>query len=180
MPKRNKTRLLVLAAVMAAVLAVLSPLAIPLGPVPITLGTLAVFLTGALLPPLSAAAALSVYILIGLLGLPVFSGFRAGPGVLVGPTGGYLLGYYFIVLALAFARRRTQKPAWQLAAAMGGMAACYLVGTLWYTVVSGASFASGLAVCVLPFVLPDFIKAVAALALARQLEKLLGKRGLTL
>ncbi|MDL2293661.1 biotin transporter BioY [Ruminococcaceae bacterium OttesenSCG-928-D13] len=171
MQLKTKTQTLVMTAMMAALLAVLSPFTLPLGPVPFTLALFAVFLTGALLPPLPAVAAVAVYTLLGLAGMPVFSGFRAGPQVLLGPTGGYLAGYFLIALATALAVRRTTNYAIRLAAALGGLAACYLLGTLWYVVSTGAGFLSGLMVCVAPFALWDALKAVLALVLARALER---------
>lgn len=174
---KSRTRTLVMTALMAALMAVVSPFTIPVGPIPITLGTFAVFFTGAMLPPAAAMASLGTYILLGAVGLPVFSGFRAGPQVLAGPTGGYLVGYFLVALAVALVVRRTNRFWVQLAAAMGGMCACYLLGTLWYMVVAGASFWSGLVLCVFPFIIPDVVKAAAALALARALRSRLNRMG---
>jgi biotin transport system substrate-specific component len=174
---QTKTRTLVLCAVMAAVLAILSPITIPVGPVPFTLGFFAVFLTGAMLPPAAAAASLSVYILLGAIGLPVFSGFQAGPQVLAGPTGGYVAGYFIIAIATSFVVRRTTKFGVRLAAALAAMAACYALGTLWYMLVTQSTFAAGLMVCVIPFAIPDTIKAMLALALANVLRRRLQKGG---
>ena len=175
MKTKYKTRTLAMVAVMAAILAVLSPLSIPTAPVPFTLGVFAVYLTAAMLPPLSAMASLSVYILLGVIGLPVFSNHRGGPQVLVGPTGGYIVGYFFIVLCVALVCRRTGRYALRMAAAVVGLGLFYLAGTLWYSFVTGSTFVAGLAVCVVPFAIPDLIKAAAALALAGALNRRLEK-----
>ncbi len=106
---QTKLQKMVFAALLAALLAVLSPFVIPVGLVPITLATFVVFLTGALLPPLYAVASIGVYLLIGLVGLPVFSGFVGGPGVLFGPTGGFLIGYFCLAGAVSLAVKLSQK-----------------------------------------------------------------------
>ncbi|MGD9559706.1 MAG: biotin transporter BioY [Oscillospiraceae bacterium] len=170
-----RTRTLALAALMAALLAVLAPVTVPVGPVPITLATFAVFLAGAMLPPTAAAASMATYLLLGAVGLPVFSGYRGGLQVLVGPTGGYLWGYFVVAVVLALAVRRTQRFWLRFAAAMAGMAGCYLLGSVWYMVVTGTPFWSAVALCVVPFVLPDMLKALLALALAQRL-RLAGRR----
>ena len=91
---KSKTKDLVLAGLLAAVIAVLAQISLPIGPVPFTLAVLGVFLTGLLLTPGWAMASIAVYLVIGAIGLPVFSGFSGGPAVLVGPTGGYLCLLY--------------------------------------------------------------------------------------
>lgn len=168
---KTKTHTLVMTALMAALLAVLSPFTIPIGPIPFSLALFAVFLTGAMLPPMPALAAVGVYVLLGVVGLPVFSGFGAGPGVLLGPTGGYLAGYFLIALGTSLGRAHFQNYAVQLGLALAGMLGCYLLGTLWFMAVTGSSFLRGLAVCVAPFALPDCAKAALALGLARLLDK---------
>lgn len=172
---RDKIKTMAQVALMSAVLAVLSPLALPLGPVPFTLGILAVCLAGALLPPLPAVASLLVYLFLGMAGLPVFSGFQAGPQVLFGPTGGYLAGYFLLATALSVPARRTGRLVVQLAVGLGGLAACYLCAALWYMVLTGVSFAAACAVCALPFALPDALKLTVALLFARAVKQRLGK-----
>ena len=174
----GKTKTLVITAAMAAVMAVLSPMAIPIGPVPLTLGVFAVCLAGVLLPVWQAVASLSVYLLLGAVGLPVFSGFRGGPQVLLGPTGGYLFGYYILVLGLALAVAHTDKLHWQGLAALLSLVLFYLAGTLWYCAVTDNSFVSGLAVCVVPFIVPDILKMAAAIALGKVLKLRMQKAGL--
>lgn len=158
-------------ALMAAVLAILSPITLPIGPIPFTLGLLGVFFVGAMLPPAAAMASIGIYMLLGVVGLPVFSGFRGGPQVLAGPTGGYLLGYFLLALVLSMAAARTRHFGLQLLAGACGLALCYGVGTLWYMVVSGASFLSGLMLCVVPFILLDLLKLTVAVLLARLVSR---------
>jgi biotin transport system substrate-specific component len=171
MKTQSRTRSLVMPALAAALLAILSPWTIPVGPIPLTLAVFAVFLTGAMLRPVQAAASLAVYLLLGLFGLPIFSGFRGGPQVLLGPTGGYLVGYFILALGVSLAACRTRRFGLRLAAGAGALCVFYPLGTLWYSAVTGTGFAAGLLVCVVPFVLPDTLKLLAALALAKALEK---------
>ncbi len=173
---QTKIQRMVFAALLAALLAVLSPFVIPVGPVPITLALFVVFLTGAVLPPLYAVASVGVYLLIGLTGLPVFSGFVGGPGVLFGPTGGYLLGYFSIALAVSLSVQFSQKWwAWAVGALLG-LAGCYLFGTLWFMLMMHADLIPALSACVAPFVLPDIIKAGLALSLGAVLRARLVRR----
>lgn len=164
-----KTQLLVRTALLAALTAVLSQLSIPLpGLIPINLAMLAVFLSGALLGAKWGAISQIVYLLIGLVGVPVFSGFRGGPGVLAGPTGGYLIGY--IAAALLIGTLVSVKPSfWMLPLSMVlGLIACYAFGTAWYVVSTASSFRAALAICVIPFLIGDAVKIVAAsLAVSR-------------
>lgn len=172
---KSKTYTLVLTGVMAALIAVLSPFTIPLGPIPFSLAVFAVYLAGAMLPPLPALAAVLVYLLLGVAGMPVFSGFQAGPQVLLGPTGGYLAGYFLLALAASLAVGASPKFPLRLAGALAGLVVFYLLGTLWYVFVTGAGFLSGLLVCVAPFVVWDCLKAVLALGLAAALQKRMGR-----
>lgn len=175
---KSKTQTLVMTALFAALLCVLSPMAIPIGPIPFTLGIFAVYLVGAMLPFPAGLASLAVYILIGVCGLPVFSGFRGGPQVLVGATGGYIVGYFFIVAATSLTAKFSKRYWVRLLGGLGGMVVCYAIGTLWYAFITGASFLSGLAVCVVPFVIPDIIKAALAIGLAQALANKLGRQRL--
>lgn len=177
-PPKTKTGALVRIALMAALMAVLAPVTIPVGPVPVTLALLVVFFIGAMLPPVPALAAVSVYILLGVVGLPVFSGYQGGPQVLVGPTGGYIAGYYVIILALSHTARRSQNYFVLLGAALSGQAGCYLVGTLWYMFIMKAALLPALSACVVPFIIPDILKAAAALALALTLRRRLPSQSL--
>ena len=92
MNNTSKTSFLTTTAIMTAVMCILGPLSIPIGPVPITLTNLAIYLAMYILGTKRGSAAVCLYLLIGLAGLPVFSGFTGGPGKLLGPTGGYLIG----------------------------------------------------------------------------------------
>lgn len=162
---------MVLIAMMAAVLAIMAQITIPIGAVPFSMSVFGVFLAGAVLPPLSAAACVGVYLFLGCVGLPVFAQFRAGPQVLFGPTGGFLLGYFALALAVSVAIRLGANMWVQCAAALLGLAVMYMCGTLWFMLLMDAGFAQALAMCVAPFVLFDVVKGAVALLLARALRR---------
>jgi len=150
---------------------------IPIPPVPVTLQTFAVFAALATLGGRRGFYSVAVYLLLGIVGCPVFSGFQGGIGVLLGATGGYIAG--FLLAAFVFwqiTSRAGNPPAVSAIACVAGLFACYAFGTLWYVVgYSRSSLSAGLAaafsLCVVPFLLPDLLKLSLALLLAHRLKK---------
>lgn len=174
-----RPRQLALCAVMAAVMCVLAPISVPIGPISLTGGTLAIYLAAYLLGGAWGTAATLVYLLLGFVGLPVFSNYMGGAERLAGPTGGYLVGYLpmvFIagtVVTLTLARFRDggrRGAAIALALQFLGMvlatAVLYAFGTAWYCVQAGVDLQRALAACVIPFIPFDLAKMAAALAVA--------------
>ena len=156
-------------ALFAAFTALLAQIIIPLpGAVPISLGTLGVMLCGRLLPPRLAFTAQLCYLLLGAVGLPVFSGFGGGPGWLLGPTGGYLLAYPLMAPVIGlFAKHFPTLPQWS--AFLSGNLVCYLLGTGWLMLSTRCGMGHALAVGVLPFLLPDLVKTLLAAALSKKI-----------
>ena len=164
--RRNKTAFITHCALFAALLCLISPIAIPAGAVPVTLSVFAVMLTALLLDWKAAAAAAGIYVLMGFCGLPVFSAGQGGAGVLFGPTGGYIWSY--VPMAALVSKLGKGKPPFAaILASLGGLILCYLCGSVQYALVSGCSFAATLGICVLPFVGFDVVKAVCAVLLSR-------------
>ena len=161
-----KTKQLVRIALMAAVLCVLAPWKIPVGPIPITLASFGVYLAAGVLGPLVGTIAVVVYVLLGAVGVPVFSGFTGGAGCLLGLTGGYILGYIPCAAVSGLLMGRN-APLWRRALALvAGTAVLYALGTAMYCIQSGKALAAALAACVLPFLPLDAVKiAVCAVAL---------------
>ena len=164
---------------MTAVTCILAPISIPIGPVSFTLGYFAIFLTvyvlGWKLGTLSCAA----YLLLGLVGMPVFSGFAGGLGRLAGPTGGFLIGYLPMALLAGLAVDHSKNRVVQfLGMALGG-AVCYAFGTAWFCVQAQADLQKALAVCVLPFIPWDILKAVLAIGLGGVIRGRLEAAGLS-
>jgi biotin transport system substrate-specific component len=166
---RISTYELTMTAVFTAATCIISPLSIPIpiSPVPLTLGVFITLLSGALLTPKMAFTSQLIRILLGAVGVPVFAGFQAGFSYLVGPTGGYLIATPFMALVVAFGAKYIRshssgklKTAVIIAAScIVAIAVCYLLGTIWFQIVSGRTFAESLMLCVVPFIAPDLIKA---------------------
>ncbi len=172
MGRQKNIRYMIQAGVLCAVICVLALVVVPIGPVPFSLSILAVALTGALLPPVWALGSVAAYLLLGLFGLPVFAGFSAGPGVLFGPTGGYLMGYFLLVASASLVRKRTLPI--RLLFTTVGLLLCYIVGTIWFVLITRMDLIQALWVCVIPFCIPDLLKiavaTLAATAVERQLQ----------
>ncbi|MHB1342610.1 MAG: biotin transporter BioY [Coriobacteriia bacterium] len=179
---RSRTRRMVLAALMASLIAVAAWVSVPTGEVPVTLQTLVIVLVALVLAPVDAFAAVGVYVLAGAVGLPVFAGGRAGIAVLVGPTGGFLIGF-IVGAALGAAVRRALAPwlsarapragvlAADVLAALTVLIVVYVLGWAHIAFVLGAGPVGALTAAVIPFVVPDVIKAVAAVSLAAALRR---------
>ena len=169
---------LTMTAVMAAVICVLSPLVIPIGPVPITLANLAMYLSLYLLGGKRGTASCLVYVLIGMAGVPVFAGFTGGAAKLFGPTGGYIVGYLLMVMIAGAVIDRT-KSRWMHGFGMVlGTAVCYALGTLWYCVSMDSTVEAALALCVIPFIPGDLVKMAVAMSVGPMLRDRLNKAGL--
>jgi biotin transport system substrate-specific component len=161
-------------ALFTALTAVLSQVAIPIGPVPINLASFSVFCAGAVLGPKLGALSQAAYVLLGIVGVPVFSLFRGGPGMLLGPTGGYIAGYVLAAWLIGLLAERRENKALQLALAMlPGFAAYMLTGAIWYLISTNSGLWDALLVCVLPFLLGDFVKIILAALLSRRLRPFL-------
>ena len=137
---------------------------IPLPPVPITLQTLFTCLAGALLGARLGALSQVIYLLIGILGLPVFAGGKAGLGVLFGPTGGYLLGFVAAAWVIGALMNLKKAPgfAWTAAALVAGTAVIYILGVAQLSLVAKISVNKAISVGVLPFLIGDVVKILAA------------------
>lgn len=171
---KNRIKTYVLISLFTAIIAVCSFITVPAA-VPFTLQTLGIFTSLAVLGGKRGTVCTVLYIVSGLLGIPVFSGFSAGLGHLLGATGGYIIGFIFLslcylIITAVFGNKITVK-------AIGlffGLLICYLFGTFWYMWVylkalNTEAFISTLSVCVLPFIIPDLIKIALALFIDRKL-----------
>jgi biotin transport system substrate-specific component len=172
-----KTRQLILCAFFAALTIIGTILSIPLpfSPVPINLALLSVFLSGGLLGAKAGALSQGVYVLLGLIGLPVFSKFAGGPGVLAGPTGGYIIGYIASAFVIGLITQRSGKPELlQIIIAITlGLLACYIPGTLWFMNITESSLLPALTMCIFPFLPGDAIKILLSALLIKRLKRFL-------
>ena len=170
MTRLEKTRNLILCALFAALTAVLSQIAIPIQPVPINLATFSVFVAGGVLGAKRGAISQAVYVLLGAVGLPVFSSFSGGMGILFGPTGGYIVGYVAAAWLVGLLSARCHGKAYWFALSMAG-------GTAWYMVVAHTGLVESLLLCVVPFLPGDAAKIAVAALLVPVLRKTLSKAG---
>ena len=186
------TTAMVMCGLFAGLTAICSFITIPLGftPVPVNLATLAVFLAGGILGKKYGTISILVYILIGTAGLPVFAGFRGGPGVLAGPTGGYILGYAaaaFVTgliiekfsdkcqLSRANSGKVTAKFTIFTLSMTAGLALCYFLGTVFFMLSTGSGLVPALVSCVIPFLPGDAVKIAAAVILTERLRPFMSR-----
>ena len=168
----SRTRSLVLIGVMAAVTCVLGPLSIPLpfSPVPISLTHIAVYLAAYVLGMKAGTVSYLIYLLLGAVGMPVFSGFQGGIAKLLGPTGGYLIGFILTALTAGFFIERFSGKALHFAGMAAGAGFCYVLGTAWFMYQMNMSLASSLSLCVLPYLPGDLIKIILCLIIGPQIR----------
>lgn len=164
-----KYRQLTLTALYAALLCVVSPWVIPVGAVPITLASLGIFLISGLTDLRKSLFATAVYIVLGAIGLPVFSGFQGGAQALLGPTGGFIIGYLVIAGIICILKDKIGLVLTFCIATF----VLYLIGTAWYMIITGAGFAASLTMCVLPFISVDVIKIIIACVSVKKLGRVL-------
>ena len=147
--------------------------------VPFTLQTLGVFLTIGLLGGKRGTISIIIYIVLGAVGLPLFAGFSGGVGIIMGNTGGYILGFLFTGLIMWAIEKLFGNSYLTLAVSMViGLIVCYAVGTLWFITVytqntGSIGVISVLGLCVFPFIIPDLIKIIVALYLTKRLKKVI-------
>jgi len=178
--QKMTTKTIALIAVMTAVTCVLAPLSIPIGPVPISLTNLAIYFGLYILGTKKETISYLVYMLIGLAGVPVFSGFTGGPGKLLGPTGGYIIGFVPMAILAGLVIDKTKgKLIPSLLAMVAGTAVCYVFGTVWLAYQGQMDFMKALFLGVIPFIPGDLIKMVLAAFFGLRIRKQLHKAGLS-
>lgn len=170
---KNQTTLnMVFCGLFAAITAAASQVSVPIGPVPINLATLSVFIAGSVLGAKYGALSQTVFVLLGVFGLPVFAGFRGGAQAVAGPTGGYIVGYIAAAWLVGFLSERFGEKSVQLAGCfVVGLALCYTLGTAWFMFVTKTGLWAALGLCVVPFLVGDAAKIAVAAVVAPQLRK---------
>lgn len=159
-------------ALMAALMCVLCPVSVPIGPIPISLSILVILLTVYVLGTWRALVSYTVYLLLGAVGMPVFSGFQGGLVKLAGPTGGYLAGFWLMILVAGIIMEKGKRNL--LVTILGmlvGVAIDYAVGTAWFVFQTESTVVHALDVCVYPFIPFDVAKIVIAVLLGSVVYK---------
>lgn len=196
-PINSKTKELTLIGLMAALICIMGPLSItiPISPVPISLTNFALYFVVYVLGMKRGTMSYCIYLLIGLVGLPVFSAFTSGPAKLLGPTGGYLIGFLFAALICGFLVDRWNGNVFMYSVGMVlGAVVYYLFGTVWLAfhlsmqgaagqeggmsaVLAGMNFKAALAAGVFPFIAGDVLKMIVCVLIAPQVRRRLQKLG---
>jgi len=168
-----QVRTMVQCGLFSALICICAWLSVPVGNVVFTMQTFGVFLTLLLLGGKRGTVAVFVYLLLGAVGLPVFSGFRGGIGALLGPTGGYLLG--FLVMSLCYWVLNAvfgEKPVTSAVGLCAGLLLCYSFGVCWLAFYLAEQSAGALLLqSVVPYLLPDCLKLMLAQLCARKLKR---------
>ncbi|MEA4933165.1 MAG: biotin transporter BioY [Lawsonibacter sp.] len=175
---KSKVYPLAMTAVMAAVICVLGPISIPIGPVPISFTNFAIYLSLYILGWKRGTLSYLIYVLIGMVGMPVFSGYAGGFGKLFGPTGGYIIGFLPMAMIVGWVIDRYRNLAVQMAGMVVGTVVCYTVGTAWFCVQAGYAVSAALGLCVFPFIPGDLIKMATALSVGPMIRSRLEKANL--
>lgn len=175
---KSKTLDMVYIAMFAMLIAVCSWISIP-ATVPFTLQTFGVFTAVGTLGGKRGSLSVLIYLLLGIIGIPVFSGFRGGLGVILGNTGGYIIGFLFSALFMWGMEKLLGKKTWLLAFSMVvGLLLCYAFGTAWFLLVYAKNVGeigllTALSWCVFPFIIPDIVKIALAILVCGRLAKIM-------
>lgn len=176
--KYQSIKNLVLVALMSALLCILGPMSIiiPMSPVPISLGTLGIYLVVIVLGKKYGTISVLIYILLGLVGLPVFTGFTGGLAKLLGPTGGYIIGYIFLSIIMGFAIDIlvNNKYRYMIAIILGTLV-LYAFGTTWLKIEMNITYGEAIFMGVLPFVAGDIVKMIIAMIVGEKIKAALAK-----
>ncbi len=173
---KNMTKI----ALMAAVICVIAPFSIPIGAVPISFTNFILYLSVYILGTKRTVASYIIYLILGTVGLPVFSGWAGGIGKLLGPTGGYLAGFIFmIIICGVFIEVFKNKKILHFAGMVLGTAIAYAFGTLWCSYSMDLSLTECFFMCVAPFIVGDLIKIFVAIyagtEIKRRTDKIFGE-----
>ncbi len=178
---KNKSNIypMAIVGVMAAVMCILGPLSIPIGVIPISFTNLAIYFALYALGIKKGTISYIIYMLIGFVGIPVFSGFTGGASKLVGPTGGYIIGFIFMALIAGFFIDKFFDKRYLCFIGMVlGTAVCYVFGTIWLSYQAKISAAAALAAGVIPFIPGDLAKILIAAYAGPQIRRQLIKANL--
>lgn len=178
----RKIKDIVLISLFSAIIVVCSFITIPAA-IPFTLQTFAVFLCLNILGAKKGIISILIYIFIGVVGLPVFSGFNGGIGALLNVTGGYIVGFIFSALifwVITSVFNKKSRKIINLIASFMGLIVCYIFGTLWYILLfikngEAINFISAFTICVLPFIIPDILKIVLSVVISEKINKFITK-----
>ena len=181
MEKRKiTTQQMALVAIMTALTCILAPFSLPIGPVPISLTNLVIYFSLYLLGWKLGTLSYVIYLLIGLVGVPVFSGFTAGPAKLFGPTGGYLIGFIPMAIICGFAFEKFSNHGMQIVGLAIGTIVAYIFGTAWLAIEAHLTFYQALLAGVIPYIPGDLVKIILVVLAGPIVKKRLQSGGFLL
>ena len=168
----KKTYIMILAGIFTAITAVCSWISIPLPftAIPVNLALLGVHLSGSLLGGRYGLYSQLIYILLGAVGVPVFSGFTGGFAIIAGPTGGFIAGYAVCALITGCLTAKSAAAFRLILSMTAGLLCCYVLGLIWFMIVTGSDLWAGLIACVFPFLPGDAVKILLAVLLTKRLK----------
>lgn len=168
MKKKSTIYQLTTCALFTALMCIFGPMSVPIGPVPVSLTNLIIYISVFLLGMKGSLISVAAYLVLGAVGLPVFSGYSGGLAKLTGPTGGYLVGFLFIALIAGFVAQRSKANVWFTGLALiVATAVLYFFGTVWFVIMMNCEIGYALGVCVYPFLVFDLAKIVIACLLGQ-------------
>ncbi|MEA1975858.1 MAG: biotin transporter BioY [Bacillota bacterium] len=170
--KNSKISRMIKIALLAALVSTFSYITIPIPPIPFTAQTLGVMLVGLLLSPIDAIISISIFILLGTIGIPVFSGGSSGIGILFGPTGGYIFGFLLCAAFISYFKGDGKNLKRNLIVTLiGGIGIVYLVGVPWLAHSLNMNIAKAIQVGAIPFLIGDIIKIILASIIGVKVNK---------
>ena len=153
-----KTNELVICSLFASLTAILTQVSIPLPAVPITMQIFAVTLCGLVLGKRLGFISQTIYVLLGTIGLPLFSKFSGGVGIILGPTGGFILSFPIVAFVVGYFYEKFKSTIGIMFGMMCSLLISYIIGTVQFCIVTNSDFIKGLTICVVPFIIVDIIK----------------------
>lgn len=165
-----KTKRLIVCALFTSIICIAAPFSVMIGPVPITFTIFALALCAFVQGSMNAAVSVFVYILAGIIGLPVFSNFKGGLSAIMSPTGGFVFSYVFVVLILGLCKG-VKKKRYVVLLCISALLVCYVFGVLWYMFMTKSDAMTALMLCVVPFVPFDILKLYAAYVVSKEINK---------
>lgn len=168
-----KTKCMILCAIFASITSILSQISIPIPftTVPLTMQIFSVALTGMVLGSKRGFVSIVIYLILGAIGMPVFTQMRGGIGVLIGPTGGFLLGCPLMAFIVGLVSEKSSSRVKIILSMVGGLTVTYITGSIMFSLVTKSSLYQSVLVCVLPFVLVDTIKLILAVGVGEIIVK---------
>lgn len=179
MEKKSKIYKITTCAIFSALMCIFGPMSVPIGPIPVSLTNLVIYFAIYIMGMKGTTISFLIYLLLGAVGLPVFSGYTGGVGKLVGPTGGYLIGFILVaVIGGLFMEKSNAKVTYTTIGLVLSTILLYFLGTLWFVYQASVDWPYALGVCVYPFIPFDIAKIVIATILGKSVRVALLKAGL--